>query len=335
MRKLLLCSFFMPASLIIACGGGGGAKSAQELGDKVLAALQAKDFSQVKSLYWTADAALSLCTEIPEDKKSGIGEKFAKELASAEKDFDKCLKTDWSDAKVVGIKGGETDDPLKGCAGKAMEVEDIKVQIEAGGKKHEVKLNDPVKVGDAYFLVEDIRCRAPEVSCADIYDKVAAMDDIPEDQKEMFSGDMKDKFIPMCERMKDDPEGKMMLACVAEANNYADVDACEKKMRDSGDSDSDADMDEPTAAVAEPAVADEPAAAEGDSDDLCAKYIANVQECTKALPESARGQIEKSLETMKSTLEGQPDEAKNSACRMALDTAKKAMTALCPDVKWD
>jgi hypothetical protein len=321
------------------------------MGDKVLAALVAKDWNQLKAMHWAVDDAMATCTDIPEDKKSKAKEEFSEELAESEEHFKSCLKTDWTGAKLTGVTGGDVDDPLKGCGDKAHEVKDIKLAVEVGGKKMEVKVNDPVKVGDAYMLFEGIRCRAPELSCDDIYDHmsklVGAAADAKERDKEMFSGaaDKKASFAKECEEMKGSPMAKGILDCVAAAASYADINACEKQARDAMDKEMAGDKPvEPAPAPAEPAPAPaptEPAAAPvaptapAAGGDMCDKYVTKMSACGEALPEAAREPMKKALEDFKKAIAGQPAEATSAACSAAYDAAKKGLAGMCPAVTWD
>jgi len=237
MRTSLMCSLIASTSLAAACGGGGGAKTAQELGDRALAALVAKDFNALKPLYFTADQAKSNCKEMPAEKLGKLTEELGEELADGAKDFADCLKTDWTGAKIVGLKGGEAGDGVEGCGTAVLEVKDIKLEVEVGGKKMQVRVNDPLKLGEAYYLVGGLRCKAPKLSCDDVYDNmvkiVSAAPEAKEGEKEMFSGkpEKKTEFAKMCGEMQSQPRFKTILECIGAASTYADTKVCEEKAK--------------------------------------------------------------------------------------------------------
>lgn len=168
MRKLAPVAIAPAIAAILpffaACGGGGGsvAKTPQEVGDQVVAALVAKDWNKLKPLYWNVDAAMSTCADMPAEVKDKAKQEFAGEMADAEKDFAKCLEIDWTGAKVAAVEGGDQKDAVPGCNDKVHEAKDIQLSVDAGGKKYDVKVNDPVKLSDGYTLVEGIRCRPHE-----------------------------------------------------------------------------------------------------------------------------------------------------------------------------
>lgn len=349
MRLLPSSLFVLFGALATACGGSSGPKTTQEVADKVVAALVAKDWNQLKPLYWTVDAARATCTEVPEDKVARWSEDLAEELAKSERDFAKCLTQDWTGAKVVAVKGGEPDDAVKGCAGKVMEADAIKIEVEAGGKKTEVRINDAVKVGEEYFLIERIRCRAPELSCDEVFDKmsklVAGASEARESEKQIFDGSdaKRAEFRTMCDRVKSMPEARGMFECLANASTYADSRECEKQMgggeRDEAPAVADTAVAEPpTPTPSEPAapVAAEPVAAPvADGGDGCDKLMAKMSECVQGMPEGARSAMTNAIDQMKKALEGQSAEGKAFACKSALDTSKSTMAQLCPNVKWD
>lgn len=337
-------------SMTAACGGGGGAKTAQELADKVVAALVAKDFNALKGDFASADLVKSSCADLPADEAGELAKELAEELADAENDFKKCLETDWTGAKLAAVTGGEVDEPAKGCGDKVMKVNDIKLAVEVGGNKMEVKVNDPVKIGDAFFFLEGLRCKAPEVTCDDVYDNmvkvIAAAPDARDNEKQLFSGtaDKKAEFNTICTQMQGDARFKTVLECFAAAATYADTKACEDKakadaMKDAGEPAAapSEPKPEPAAEVPAPAAPTAPAApaAAGAGEEACAKYVAKMTACSEAMPEAAREPIKKALDQVKTSLEGQPDEAKKMACDAGLNAAKQSMGALCPAVVWE
>lgn len=343
--------FVASTAMTAACGGGGGAKTAQELADKAIAALTAKDFNALKGSYATPDLVKANCPDMPSEKVAKLAEELAEEVADAEKDFAKCVETDWAGAKVTAVSGGDVGGTVEGCSG-VFEVKDIKLAVEVGGKKIEVKLNDPVKIGDAFFMLEGMRCKAPEVSCDDVYDNLVKVmtsaTDARDNEKEMFSGkpEKKSEFNTLCSQMQSDARFKAVLECMAAANTYADTKACEDKakadaMKEAGDpgavavDPTPAPEATPTPDAPTPADAPTAPAAAGSGSEACAKYIAKMTACSEAMPEAAREPIKKALDQVNKSLEGQPDEAKKMACEAGLNAAKQAMGALCPAVVWE
>jgi len=160
MRLPILCSFIASTSLVAACGPSGP-KTSQEVGDKVLAALVAKDWAALKSLYVTPDVIKSACAAMPAEKLADIDKEFAEEAQEAEEKFKKCLAIDWTGAKITGVLGGEAKKPVEGCA-NLVQAGDIELEVEAGAKKYTVKVNDPALLDGHYALIEGIRCKAPE-----------------------------------------------------------------------------------------------------------------------------------------------------------------------------
>lgn len=346
--------FIASTAMTAACGGGGGAKTAQELADKAIAALTAKDFNALKGSYATPDLVKANCPDLPAEKAAKLAEELAEEVADAEKDFKKCVETDWTGAKVTNVSGGDVGETVEGCSG-VHEVKDIKLAVEVGGKKMEVKINDPVKIGDMFFMLEGMRCKAPEVTCDDVYDNLvkvmASATDARESEKEMFSGkpEKKSEFNTICSQMQGDTRFKAVLECMAAAASYADTKACEDKAKADAMKEAGEPAVAPTEPTPAPAAAPAPEApttpppagaptapaAAGSGDDMCAKYIAKMTACSEAMPEAAREPIKKALDQVNTSLAGQPDEAKKMACQAGLNAAKQSMGALCPAVVWE
>lgn len=60
---------------------------------------------------------------------------------------------DWSGAKVLEVKGGEPAAGAPACEG-AQALQDIVLTVDAGGKKVEVKLDDPLAINGAVLIGE-------------------------------------------------------------------------------------------------------------------------------------------------------------------------------------
>jgi len=328
MRLPLLCSFIASTSLAAACGGPSGPKTTQEVGDKVLAALVAKDWTALKGLYVTPDVIKSACAAMPAEKLADIDKEFAEEAQEAEEKFKKCLDIDWTGAKITGVSGGEAKKPVEGCD-KLVQSSDIELKVEVGAKKYEVKVNDPALLDGHYTLIEGIRCKAPELSCDDIYDNmvklVSVAAEAKEGEKEMFSGkaDKKAEFGKMCGEMRGNAIFATILTCVGDAKSYAEMKACEDKAKTADEKDLAAPADKPAAPTAAP------------GEDVCAKYFAKFDECIAAMHEAQREPMKQGLETVKAAMAGRtPDEARLT-CNAALGAAKQSLSLLCPTVKWD
>lgn len=254
------------------CGGAGSAaKTPQEVGDQVVAALVAKDWNKLKPLYWNVDAALSTCSDMPDEVKKEAASEFAGELADAEKDFGKCLEIDWTGAKVAAVAGGDQKDAVPGCGDKVHEAKDIELTVEAGGKKYDVKVNDPVKLSDGYTLMEGIRCR-PHGETADV-------------------------------------------AAPAPANEAAAPTPTEAA---------------PTPTEAAPA-ADDPDLSGPD----CKKYFSKITECATSAAGGMADAIKPAIDKARGMIKQLPADARETACKAALDQSKSMMANFCPGMSWE
>ena len=235
-------------------------------------------------------------------------------------------------AKITGVTGGEAGKPAPGCGDKVVQAKDVELAVELNGKKYEVKVNDPALIGGGYTLVEGIRCKAPELSCDDVFANMSKiMTSAPEatpDEKAMFDAAGKEQFGKMCAEMRENPMFKSMLECVGTAKGYADMKACEDKVKAEMKADA-----PPTPPTTPPAAPTEGAAPAGG--DVCAKYIANVTKCLENVPGEVKDQLTKALDIMKQQTEGKPPEQTAAMCNAALSSSKQALAALCPAVSWD
>jgi len=334
MRLPLMCSFIASTLLAAACGGPGGPKTTQEVGDTVLAALVAKDWTALKGLYVTPDVIMSACAQMPADKLAGLTKEFAEEATEAEEKFKKCLDIDWTGAKISAVSGGEAKKPVEGCGGKVVQSSDIELKVEVGAKKYDVKVNDPALIEGHYALIEGVRCKAPELSCDDIYANmvkiVATATDAKEGEKDMFSGaaDKKAEFAKMCGEMRGNATFASILTCVGDAKSYADMKACEDKAK------ADA-AKELEAAPAENMAAAAPAVPGAPGDDPCAKYFAKFSACVEAMPEAQRDPMKKGLDSVKAAMAGRTPEETKLSRNAARGAAKQSLAQLCPSVNWD
>lgn len=329
MRLPLFCTIIATSSLTAACGGASGPKTAQELGDRVLAALVAKDWNAMSTLYVTPDVIKSACAEMPAEKLTGMEKEFAEEKVEAEEKFKKCLEIDWTGAKITGVTGGEAGKPVEGCGDKVTQTKDVELAVEVGGKKYEVKVNDPALVSGGFALVEGIRCKAPELSCDDVFANmskiITSAPEAKEDEKAMFNEEGKAQFGKMCTEMRDNPMFKSMLECVGVAKTYADMKACEDKVK------AEMKAEPPPTPTAPPTEGAAPAP----TGDVCAKYIANVTKCLEGVPPEVKEQVNKALDFMKQQTEGKPADQSAAMCNAALSSSKQALASLCPAVNWD
>ncbi len=325
--------------LIAACGGGGGVKTSQELGDRVLAALQAKDFPKLDGLLRTPELLAKNCPSMPADEMARAGEKFAKHTADMKESFAECGKIDWTGAKIVATDGGEDRKPVKECA-DLLKVRDLKLTVEVGGKKVKVKVDDPMRAGGVLYLADEIKCDAGGDLCADAVDNVnkiaAASKD--EDFKKM-AGDPSslDMLRSMCQSEKDGSK-RVMFECIAAAKTDADMKAC-SKMGDpepkTGDVVKPVDPVAPAAGGADKP-ADAPVAVEGGGDlpPSCKKFLESYNACAeKAGPAAAA--MKDGIKTVQDAWSKIPKDNLEAACKASLDSVKGSMGAMCPDVKWE
>ncbi len=329
MRLPLFCSIIATSSLTAACGGGAsGPKTTQELGDRVVAALVAKDWNAMMTLYVTADTLKSSCSDMGDKLAEFVVDMMA-EKVDAEQDFKKCLEIDWTGAKITGVTGGEAGKPAEGCGDKIVQAKDVELAVEVGGKKYQVKVNDPALIGGGFSLVEGIRCKAPELSCDDVFANMSKIiTSAPEAtpaEKEMFNDEGKAQFGKMCVEMRDNPMFKSMLECVGTAKAYADMKACEDKVK------AEMKAEPPSTPPAPPTEGAAPAA----GGDVCAKYIAAVTKCVESVPVEVKDQITKAMDIMKQQTEGKPAAETAAMCNAALSSSKQALASLCPGVSWD
>lgn len=339
MRLPLMCTLVATSSLA-ACGGVSGPKTTQEVGDKVVAALVAKDWTALKPLYVTTDTIKSSCSAMPADKLEGLQKELAEEATEAEGKFKECLGIDWTGAKVTAVSGGEAKKPVEGCD-KLTQSSDIELKVDVGGKSYDVKVNDPALIDGHYTLVEGIRCKKPELSCDDVYDNmvkiVSAAADAKEGEKAMFSGaaDKKTEFGKMCGEMRGNPTFASIIACVGEAKNYGDMKACEDKAKGANREEA-AEKPAPVENVAPPAGgAAAPAAPAATDDAACTKFYAKYDECLAAMPEMQREGMKKGLEQVKAGFASAPAEGKAAMCSTALTQSKASLGQLCPAVVWE
>lgn len=343
--SLRLVSLLSTSGLLIAaCGGGGGAKTTQELGDRVLAALQAKDFSKVEALLLTPDLIAKNCPSMPAEELARAGEKFAKHTAEMKESFEKCGKIDWAGAKIVGTDGGEDRKPVKECT-DVMKVRDLKLTVEVGGKKVKVKIDDPMRAGGALYLADEIKCDAGGDVCADAVDNVnkIAATSKDEDFKKMAADPSSlDMLRSMCQAEKDGPK-RAMFECIATAATDVDMKACDKKGEPAPkDEPKTGDVVKPVDPVEAPAGgADKPAdppagGAANTGAPNCDTYLKGMEACIAKMPEAAQGAVKDGIKQTQEAWKSITDKtALDGACKSALDAAKTAMGQMCPDVKWE
>ena len=333
--------------LIAACGGGGGAKTSQELGDRVLAALQTKDFSKLEGLLLTPDLVAKNCPAMPADELARANEKFSKHTADMKEAFAECGKIDWTGAKIVATDGGEDRKPLKECT-DVIKVRDLKLTVEVGGKKVKLKIDDPMRAGGALYLADEIKCDAGGDLCADAIDNVnkiaAASKD--EDFKKMAADPSSlDMLRSMCQSEKDGPK-RAMFECIATATNDADMKACDKKgepaPKDEPKAGEVVNPVDPVAPVAPPAggadkPADPPAGGTVNSGvPSCDTYLKAMEACVAKMPEAAQNALKDGIKKTQEAWASITDKtALDASCKSARDAAKQAMATMCPDVKWE
>jgi|GEM_PF-5955706 len=331
MRLPLMCTLVASTSLA-ACGGVSGPKTTQEVGDKVVAALVAKDWAALKPLYATPDVVKSACSAMPADKLADLEKEFAEEATEAEGKFKDCLAIDWTGAKITAVSGGEAKKPVEGCDGKVVQSSDIELKIDAGDKTYDVKVNDPALIEGHYALIEGIRCKLPEMSCDDIYDNmvkiVTSGPDAKEGEKDMFSGkaDKKAEFGKMCGEMRGNAMFASILTCVGDAHSYAEMKACEDKAKA-------AEGAAPEPTEVKPAEAVPPVA--GAIDPICTKFYGKYEECLAGVPEAQREGMKQGLEKMKTAMSSVPAATQTTTCSQGLTQAKQTLGQLCPAVIWE
>jgi len=208
---------------------------------------------------------------------------------------------------------------------------DIELKVEVGAKKYDVKVNDPALLDGHYALIEGIRCKAPELSCDDIYDNmvkiVSVAAEAKDGEKDMFSGkaDKKAEFGKMCGEMRGNATFASILTCVGDAKSYAEMKACEDKAKAAEEKDMAAPVEKPA----------EPTAAAAPGEDVCAKYFARFDACITAMPEAQREPMKKSLDSVKAAVAGRPVEETRLTCSAALGAAKQSPAQPCPTWNWD
>lgn len=334
LRMLSLSGLVMSGLLVTACGGGGGAKTAQELGDRVLAALQAKDFSKLDSLVLTPELVAKNCPEMPADDMAKATAKFAEHTADMKESFAKCAAIDFTAAKIVETDGGEDRKPVKECK-DILKVRDLKLTLDVGGKKVKVKINDPMRVAGALYLADDFRCDAGGDLCADAVDNVTKVAAKSTDESfKKFATDPSglEMLRKMCQDEKDGPK-RAMFECIAKATTDAEMKDCDKKGEPATPvAPTPNANDNGTAKPVEP-----PAGGTADSGaPNCDKYLKGMEVCMTKLPEAAQGAMKDGLKQTQEAWKAITDKtALDGACKSALDAAKQSMGAVCPDVKWE
>ena len=299
------------AAGLVACGGGGGAKTPQELGEKVLAAIQAKDFGKLEPLLLTPDLMKKSCPDMPEKDAARATEKFEKHKADMKANFDKCAAIDWTNAKIVETNGGEDKRPIKECT-DATKVKDLKLVVEVGGKKLKIKIDDPIRAGGMLYLVDDVTCDSPGGLCADVADNVLKIAATSSDEalKKMASDPSALSMLKeACETKQ--AGNREMFECIVAAKTDTDLKACDKQGK----------KDEAKAATAD-----------GELPPACKDFTDKYAACIDKMPEAARASAKDGLKQMQDAWSKVPKEALADACKTALDSAKGAFDAACPGV---
>lgn len=147
-----------------ACGGAGGGSgkgTKEELGQAVVEALTKKDPAGLLGLYASIDLLMSACPEQAAARPK-LEERRAKHDEKVKTVFGECAgKADWSKAKIVEVKGGETKTKESKCPA-VVELKDIDVIAEVDGKKFRVNLDDPLQVDGKLYLFDRFRCEAED-----------------------------------------------------------------------------------------------------------------------------------------------------------------------------
>jgi len=168
MRLTLTYGFVVSSLALGACGGGGasGKANKEDLAKAVIESLTKKDKAAFSGLYVSIDTVMSACPDMS-GMKDKLTERFAKTLVKATENFDTCAGLDWSKAKPLETKGGDLRDPEKECA-DVTRLRDIEVLAEVDGKKVTIKLDDPIKVKDGFFLSDRFECEVEGAEAAKV-----------------------------------------------------------------------------------------------------------------------------------------------------------------------
>jgi hypothetical protein len=146
-----------------ACGGaaGNGKGTKEDLGKAVVEALTKKDPAGLIGLYASIDLLMTACPEQAAARPK-LEERRAKHEEKVKGVFTECAgKADWSKAKILEVKGGETKTKESKCPA-VVELKDIDVLAEVDGKKFRVNLDDPLQVDGKLYLFDRFRCETDE-----------------------------------------------------------------------------------------------------------------------------------------------------------------------------
>ncbi len=146
----------------LGCGGSGatvsgGRSSSEDLGRAVMEALSKRDKTAFMALYATTEAVMTACPDMA-DKRDKLTKRMANTLELATASFDSCLAFDWSKAKPVSAEGGDSRGADDKCP-SLVTLRDYVVEADIEGKRVELRLEDPLKLGNGHFLDDKLECR--------------------------------------------------------------------------------------------------------------------------------------------------------------------------------
>jgi hypothetical protein len=129
--------------------------SVAELAERGLAAVRAGNPNEYMALFVTAVA--DRCPELRQHLKL---ERVQEARDFVRERLVECSQEiDWPNAHVVERIIPTNERPMDFCGNAAYKIDDIYFYVEVGGERISIKLDDPMRIGDAYVFADDPKCR--------------------------------------------------------------------------------------------------------------------------------------------------------------------------------
>ncbi|MFO0744569.1 MAG: hypothetical protein U1F43_02710 [Myxococcota bacterium] len=201
-------------------------KTVDELGQRIVEALVAKDVARMAAYVPSPDFIDRHCPEQADTMRSAYTDKLRESTSDAKVRSEECASIDWTGATLARATLKKNDGvPFYGCA--PISDGSVEVRVQVGKDERVVSVPRIFMVGDAVYLGAMPRC-AVATPCPEIVKHletlVAAAGGAPEAAP--LTDEKRASMVSFCDSYWNDPAQREHLACMRGATSYAGIASC-------------------------------------------------------------------------------------------------------------